>query len=145
MRNYDRCNSITITGINNFFLVQNDYGYSFGEGNHELDVIIWMWVSDLLEVCLFTTAWFSVSYLTDQSSVEARGSFLKVTQRSAGGWEFTLDTLEPQNMSEREEKGGNKFKGRLTDIMSICHLAPRAIKGPCEWSLLSEQRAACCC
>lgn len=48
-------------------------------------------------------------------------------------------------MSEREEKGGNKFKGRLTDIMSICHLAPRAIKGSCEWSLLSEQRAACHC
>lgn len=47
-------------------------------------------------------------------------------------------------MSEREEKGRNKFKGRLTDIMSICHLAPRAVKGPCEWSLLSEQRAACC-
>lgn len=48
-------------------------------------------------------------------------------------------------MSEREEKGGNKFKGRLTDIISICHLAPRAIKGLCEWSLLSEQRDACCC
>lgn len=43
----------------------------------------------------------------------------------------------------RGGKGGeNKFKGRLTDTTSICHLAPRTIKGLCEWSLLLEKRAA---
>lgn len=45
--------------------------------------------------------------------------------------------------TRRGGKGGeNKFKGRLTDISSICHLAPRTIKGLCEWSLLMEERAA---
>lgn len=44
---------------------------------------------------------------------------------------------------EERKKKSNKFRGRLADIMSICHLAPRGrIKGLYEWSLLWEERAA---
>lgn len=56
--------------------------------------------------------------------------------------EFTLDTSEHQDISARipsekrmggggggggrKEKKSNKFRSRLADIMSICHLAPHA-------------------
>lgn len=68
--------------------------------------------------------------------------------------EFTLDASERQDVSERIASEGrmagqggggkksNKFRGRLADIMSICHLAAHRIKGLYEWSLLWEERAA---
>lgn len=40
---------------------------------------------------------------------------------------------------KEERRKSNKFKGRLADIMSICHLR---IKGLYEWSILWEERAA---
>lgn len=87
----------------------------------------------------FLTVWIAPDWLrceyTDHLSLD--------TNSSAGQNEFSsLYTFEPQNVSgEGEKKGGeNKFKGRLADIPSICHLKARTIKGPCEWSLLSEER-----
>lgn len=64
-------------------------------------------------------------------------------------WIYSRYFRAPKRVRRETRTGGRgrgiKFKGRLTDIMSICHLAPRTIKGPCEWSLLLEERAACHC
>lgn len=84
------------------------------------------------------TVWIAPDWLrceyTDHLSLD--------TNSSAGRTNSPLYTFEPENVSgEEEKKGGeNKFKGRLADIPSICHLEPHTIKGPCEWSLLSEER-----
>lgn len=48
-----------------------------------------------------------------------------------------------EGKEEGKKEKRNKFRARLADIMSICHLAPRSrIKGLYEWSLLWEERAA---